>query len=152
MSALEESHHFARNRIKPRQIGAFEAIAVAASQCQVRQVGCAPVLFGNDVIDFEGEDRSLDRQAAILTAVARSLANCFSQGRRHGFAASDLPKRTSGLRAHRVTEPPHLQVTVQLAALGFREFSQSRLGRQLRYTNRVITENCLRRGFAPVEK
>jgi hypothetical protein len=48
-------------RIEAGDVGTFKGIAVKAAQCEVRWVGFATVLAGDDVVDLEWEEGVLLR-------------------------------------------------------------------------------------------
>ena len=59
-------------RIEAGDVGTLEGIAVKAAQREVRWVGFATVLAGDDVVDLEGEEGVLLRQLTVFAAQLRA--------------------------------------------------------------------------------
>ena len=76
---VEEAHGSAGFRIDPRNVRTLEAVAVRASQRQIVFHGLAAVLFGDDVVDLEGQRQRPVRHPAILAALGGPLPDAGEQ-------------------------------------------------------------------------
>jgi len=74
-SRVEEANEFACLRIKPSNVGPFEAVAMDAGEGEIRLRTCAAVLAGDDVIDLKRSRMYRSRQLTIFASRAGSLPN-----------------------------------------------------------------------------
>jgi len=78
---MEQALGGARFRIDRYQVTAFVPVAERATKCQVLHACAAPVLGGNNVIDFVADERQAFRNQAIFAAVSRPPADLGANGR-----------------------------------------------------------------------
>jgi hypothetical protein len=76
---IEQRHQFTGLRIKARDIRSFAAIAGKARQREILGVRPSPMLFRNNVVDFERRKASMLGDAAVFTSLPGSVANELSQ-------------------------------------------------------------------------
>jgi hypothetical protein len=72
---MKQLGQFSRHRIKTRDIRTFVPVVVKTGERQIAQHGAAAVLFGNNVVEFEGSLVERLGNLAVLAPVARTLPN-----------------------------------------------------------------------------
>lgn len=71
---MEEARDLPGYWIKARKVGAFEFVAVVASECEVVNDACSPVLLRNDMFNVMGELRRLRGYGSIRSTHWHVLA------------------------------------------------------------------------------
>lgn len=93
---VEEANDGLGLRIDSGDVWPFMAIAVDAGKGQVVEMFCAAVLFGDDMVNLEGEKLRRCGEPAVFTTSGGSFANRPNGLRVH---AGEVPDSTNARRA-----------------------------------------------------
>jgi hypothetical protein len=87
-SGVEQRGNLTGIRVNPGEVRALAEIAALTTSREVFRVRGALMLPGDDMVKVEGPERQMVLvEAALLTALSRSLPNDMAQAARHQAAA-----------------------------------------------------------------